>query len=163
MQIQVNSDKNIEVDSQFGAFVRGEAGRALGRFKDRLTRVEFYLSDVNGPRFGTQDKRCLLEARPARHRPLVVRATAATVDSAVRISLSKLRNALETLFARLRTRRTTARTTKKSAATATKPTKRVAAKKAASKAATSEAPASSGRSPKKKGIYQARRKSWPKR
>jgi hypothetical protein len=180
MEIQVNSDKNIAVDSRLALFVRGEAGRALERFKDKLTRVEFHLSDVNGPKFGTRDKRCLVEARPARHRPLVARATAATVRSAIEMSLSKLRSALETFYGRLRTSRTTTRTRTESqsalplvADTRARPTKRTAAKKVAvkkaasnqpaSKQLASKQPASSERGPKKQGIYRARRKAWPKR
>jgi hypothetical protein len=191
MQIQVNSDKNIAVDGNLALFVRGQAGRALQQFKDKLTRVEFHLSDVNGPKFATHDKRCLVEARPARHRPLAVRATAPTVRSAICISLSRLRNALETFFGRLRTRRTIAKRTAKSAlpraarkgtqskdlieqpieyavrsrqkSAATRRLIPPAAKKAIVKKAASKQPASGGRGPKKKKIYQARRKAWPRR
>jgi hypothetical protein len=182
MRIQVNSDKNIVVDSRLALFVRGEADRALERFKDKLTRVEFHLSDVNGPKFATHDKRCLVEARPARHRPLAVRATAATVRSAVRLSLTRLRNALETSFGRLRTRRTIAKRTAKLALprvsrkgtqskqliaqpigyAGQRPTKGTAAKKPLAKKTMSKQ-ASGGRGLEKKKIYQARRKAWPKR
>lgn len=189
MQIQVNSDKNIEVGSKLALFVRGKASRALRPFEHKLTRVEFHLSDVNGPRFGKLDKRCLAEARPARHPPLAVRATAPTVRSAIQISLSKLQSALATFFGRLSTRRMAAKRTaksalaragrrgateltrpteynaparKKSAATA-RPTKQASPKKIVVENAASKQPASGGRGPKKKKIYQARRRAWPKR
>jgi hypothetical protein len=193
MQIQVNSDKTIAVDERLSLFVRSKAGRALERFRNNLTRVEFHLSDVNGPRFGKQDKRCLVEARPARNRPLAVRAMAPTVRSAVMISLSKLRGALETYFGRLHARRTvanrtaksalpraarkrtqskelipqpinyTARPRKQSASEGTPSAQRPAAKKAVAKSEASKQLASDGRGPRKKKIYQARRKAWPKR
>jgi hypothetical protein len=168
MKIQVNSDKNIAVDTRVVGFVSGELNRSLRRFKDKLTRVEVHLSDVNSHKFGKQDKRCMIEARPARHRPLAVTARAATVRSAVKDSLSKLRSALETFFDRATSRRTSARRApaarKAIRRTAVKKTaRRTATKKAASKTAAAQPPASDGRRPKKKAIYQARRKSWPAR
>lgn len=63
-----------------------------------MTRIDFHLSDVNSSKFATHDKRCFAEARPAGHRPLTVTASAGTVNSTVRRSLSKLRNALDSFF-----------------------------------------------------------------
>jgi hypothetical protein len=193
VRILVNSDKNILVDMQFKRFVRGETNRILSRFKDKLTRVEFHLRDVNSHKFGTRDKRCLVEARPAGHQSVTVTAAAATVESAVGSALSKMRRALETFFARIGSRRTAdrraaSRSLRRSASRkkavfeesrahqigeigsrkASAPTRASSRKRATAtrpsvaKATASRRPAS-GRSPKKKGIYQARRKSWPKR
>ena len=100
MRIQINSDKNIGVDTRVTHFVEGEANRVLKRFAGKLTRVEFHLSDVNAHKFGTHDKRCLVEARPAGHRPLTVSNAAATVPAAVGGVLIKLRSALQALFGR---------------------------------------------------------------
>jgi hypothetical protein len=187
LQIQVNSDKNITVDAEFTGFVRDEVNRALARFKDKLTRVEVHLSDVNSLKFGKQDKRCMVEARPAGHRPLVTTMSSANIDSAVRGSLNKLRTALDTLFARTGKARKTARPlepvstpartsgrkaaskkrtgrpAKRSAGVARKSPKRATAKKTSEATETTEPQAVSGRGPKKKGIYRARRKAWPKR
>jgi len=158
LKIQVNSDKNIKVDDRVSSFVRREANHALERFKSKLTRVEFYLSDVNSHKFAALDKRCKVEARPAGRKPLGVTMTAGTVRSAVQGSLTKLQNALEKHFGRLtRTSRgpKAVAAVKVSAISAAQPAKRAAAKKTAA--------ASAGRGPKKKMIYQARRKSWPMR
>lgn len=167
MQIQVNSDKNIKVDERVASFVRNEADRALSPFKRRLTRVEFHLSDVNSHKFAALDKRCKVEARPAGRKPLGVTMTAGTVRSAVQGSLAKLQSALEKYFGRLtRTSRGPKVTAalKRSAATAAQPAKRAAArKKTAAAKSGSTAAASTARAPKKKMIYQARRKSWPMR
>ena len=84
MEIQVNSDKNVLVDSQVIRFIGAEVNRVLKRFAGRLTRVEVHLSDVNSHKFRTNDKRCLIEARPARHLPLTASSQAPTVREALR-------------------------------------------------------------------------------
>jgi hypothetical protein len=166
LKIQVNSDKNISTDARLIDFVRGEAQRALGRYKSRLTRVEFHLSDVNSHKFGRQDKRCLVEVRPADRKPLAVTMAAATVDAAVRGSLSKLQSALETIFGRLSsTRRRVSQAASPRVLipdAGTKRIKREAPKKTVAKKPVRKETATTGREPKKKGIHLARRKSWPR-
>ena len=100
MQIQVNSDKNIRMDARLVSFVQGESERALERYQGRLMRLEVHLSDVNSHKFGPEDKRCRIEARPARRQPVVVTMTAGNVRAAVQGSLAKLQNALEKYFGR---------------------------------------------------------------
>jgi hypothetical protein len=104
MRIQINSDKNIAVDTRVIQFVRGEVNRMLKRFATKLTRVEVHLSDVNSRKFGTNDKRCLIEARPARYRSLSATNRAQTVRLAVGGALTKLRSGLETFYGRLEKR-----------------------------------------------------------
>src|SRR5262249_2071857 len=101
---QINSDKNIAVDTRVIQFARGEVNRVLKRFAGRLTRVEVHLSDVNSRKFGVNDKRCLIEARPARHRPLSAANRASTVRQAIGGALIKLRAGLEPFFGRLESR-----------------------------------------------------------
>ena len=101
MRIRINSDKNIAVDAQVIGFVETEVNRVLTRFIGKLTRVEIHLSDVNSDKFGEFDKRCLIEARPAGHRPLAASDRAATVEQAVRSAVGKLRSSLQTFFGRL--------------------------------------------------------------
>ena len=194
MKVQLNSDKNIAVDRRVNQFVREEVKRAIGRFSGKLTRIEIHLSDVNGrSKAGTPDKRCMVEARPAGHRPMAVTMVARNMRSAVQGSLSKLRNALETFFGRAGRYRTrterqgiqspsprtrgkrvvTPRPAKRtegtvtsrngSAATASKAVQRAPGHPAAAWSTNGNLRASTGRGPKKKAIYQARRKSWPKR
>jgi hypothetical protein len=185
MKIQVNSDKNVVIDSQTTRLLKEEVNRVLERFIDKLTRVEIHLSDVNGPKPGKHDTLCLLEARPAGHQPVTVSMKAASVEAALRGSLPKLRRALETLFGRLGAvstsasranaglptpRRTGSKSiSKRAVAAAPNPRKTSAVKKTATKqaapkkAATKKVAKGSGRPVKKKAIYQARRKSSPKR
>lgn len=186
MKVQLNSDKNIAVDRRVNQFVRAEVKRAVGRFSRRLTRIEIHLSDVNSRgKAGRPDKRSMVEARPAGHRPLAVTMTASNVRTAVQGSLAKMRNALETFFGRIGRYRTktarngfgppSPRTLGKRVVALRPPVRRTEAapssrngsadsrRKAVRPAPGKPGAASSARSPRKKAIYQARRKSWPKR
>jgi hypothetical protein len=171
VRIQINSDKNIGVDTRVVHFVEGEANRVLKRFAGKLTRVEFHLSDVNAHKFGTHDKRCLVEARPAGHRPLTVSNAAATVPAAVGGVLIKLRSALQALFGRTgERRRQDAPAPIRKARPVAEPersagNKKVAAAGAAAAAQTGDGEKAVGseRGPKKKRIHRARREAWPRR
>ena len=71
MQIQINTDHNIEGDEKLAQEVETAVRDVLGHFSSQLTRVEVHLSDENSDqKSGTEDKRCLLEAQPAGHQPL---------------------------------------------------------------------------------------------
>lgn len=101
MRIQLNSDKNIAVDERLTQFIEREVNGGLKGFISRLTRVEVFLSDVNSHKPGIRDKRCLIEARPARHRPLVTSNQAGTIKDATKGALTKLRSSLQTFFGRM--------------------------------------------------------------
>ena len=101
MRIQINSDKNVVVDAQLASLIRGDVNRVLKRFTHKLTRVEVHLSDVNSHKPGPLDKRCLVEARAARHRPLTASSRAAKIEGAVKGALRKLRSSLQTFSGRL--------------------------------------------------------------
>ena len=104
MQIYVHSDHTIRVDTRVFAFVEGRARSTLERFQRRITRLEFHLSDVNSHKSSVQEKRCVIEARPAGSHPVVVMMAAANTRSAVTGSLSKLKAALERTLARSHSR-----------------------------------------------------------
>jgi hypothetical protein len=167
MKIQANSDKTIQVDAVLTHFVEDEASRLLDRFAKKLTRVEVHLSDIDNTRTGQADKRCLVEARPAGGRPLTADAIATTTGSVITEALKKMQRLLTTFFGKKGRPATdvsapepkpkqTKSAAKKTAAKKT--AKKTAAKKTAAKKPTKLSP----RGPKKKGVYQARRKSWPR-
>jgi len=156
VRIQINSDKNIAVDAQVIGFVETEVNRVLTRFIGKLTRVEVHLSDVNSEKFGEFDKRCLIEARPAGHRPLAASDRAPTTEQAVRSALGKLRSSLQTFFGRLGKTPGAPVEKRASKRAVTKAAKRPATKSAIKRATKKVA------APKKKAIYQARRKGWPR-
>jgi hypothetical protein len=124
MKIQVNSGKNVATDARTTRLIEDKVKQALKNFAGRLTRVEVHLSDVNSHKFGVQDKRCLIEVRPARHRPLTVRSAGRTPAGAVRDALTKLRSSLHTFYGRLEAKRPTraaiAKATRRPAAAARK-------------------------------------------
>jgi hypothetical protein len=171
MKIQANSDKTIQVDAVLTHFVEDEASRLLDRFAKRLTRVEVHLSDIDNTRTGQADKRCLVEARPAGGRPLTADAIATTTGSAITEALKKMQRLLTTFFGKKGRPATDVsapaskpktKAAPKKSAVKKSPTKKTAKKTAAKKAAAKKPTKLSPRGPKKKGVYQARRKSWPK-
>ncbi len=165
MKIQVNSDTTIAVDASLICFVEGEVRRVLSRFAIRLTRVEVHLSDVDSKKMGQTNKRCLIEVRPTGARPLNASAQAAKMAYAVSHALGKMQRSLTTFFGR-RGRSAAAVSTPvlrgkmAVARRATLATKKVAVVK---RVAVEKPTKLSPRGPKRKGIYQARRKSWPTR
>ena len=222
MKIQINSDKQITMDSNLRIVLEAELKRALERFEGRLTRIEVHLSDVNSSKPGLFDKHCAIEARPAGHKPVSVTHAAATVESATRGAAGKLKRLLDTSFGKVSAKgaRETVRTQGSSVAwsralkklerldaalsemlqepvadepqierhvqAATNALNKVrsiieskpregegsgAVRRDAKKVSgapmkkrdTTESVAQSGRSPKKKQVYRARRKAWPAR
>ncbi len=101
MQVQINSDNSVAVDSELSRLVEADVNRALERFGSRITRVEVHLSDVNGEKAGGDDKRCLMEARPAGHDPVAASDQAKTMEEAARGAAHKLQRLLSSLFGRL--------------------------------------------------------------
>jgi hypothetical protein len=60
-----------------------------------LTRMEVHLSDENAAKGGADDKKCVLEARPAGQQPVAVTHHAASLDEAYLGALEKLSRLLE--------------------------------------------------------------------
>ena len=102
MIIQVNTDSNIEGNRDVKQQVKAEIGNSLEHFGGKITRVEVHLSDENSDKkFGTEDKRCLLEARLAGLRPVAVSHQAATLEQAVEGAVEKLKRSLDSTLGRL--------------------------------------------------------------
>ncbi len=102
MQIQINTDGNIEGDDRLAQQVEAVVRDALDRFAAQITRVEVHLSDENSDKkVGTEDKRCLLEARLAGLQPIAVTDRAATLEQAVEGAVQKLTHSLESTLGRL--------------------------------------------------------------
>ncbi len=103
MQIQINTDKNVDGHEQFAAQARSVVEGAIDRFRDRITRVEVHISDQNGKKSGLNDKRCVMEARMEGRAHAAVSHDAATVEDAVDGAAEKLARAIEHTIARLAT------------------------------------------------------------
>ncbi|MDB5350465.1 MAG: Sigma 54 modulation protein / ribosomal protein [Planctomycetota bacterium] len=101
MQVQVHTDNHISGREALVDRVETEVEGTLSRFAGRLTRVEVFLSDENGPKHGSDDKRCLMEARIAGHQPLTVTHHAATLDEAIAGAALKLEHNLDHTLGKL--------------------------------------------------------------
>jgi ribosome-associated translation inhibitor RaiA len=104
MQIQINTDKNIRAHAAFTAALTERIGNALGRFSDRITRLEVHVSDENGGKSSPDDKRCMLEARLEGRQPVSVVHLSATVDQAVDGAVDKMLRMIESTLDRLHDR-----------------------------------------------------------
>ncbi len=102
MQIQLNTDHNIEAHEGLSNHVSAVVEAALSRFGDRVTRVEVHLSDENGDKSGQDDKRCMMEVRLAGRQPIAVTHHADSVHMAIDGAVAKLERAVETISGRSR-------------------------------------------------------------
>jgi ribosome-associated translation inhibitor RaiA len=100
MQILVNSDHHITGSESVTERVQSIVEDSLERFADRITRVEVFLSDVNGAKHGARDKRCVMEARAAGVAPVAASNEAPTVLEAIEGAAAKLQRALGHTFGR---------------------------------------------------------------
>jgi len=101
MQVQINTDRNIEGREALADHVRGVVESALSRFSDHITRVEVHLSDENSDKkVGHDAIRCMLEARLEGRQPIAVTHQAPTVDQAVDGAADKLTRLIESTLER---------------------------------------------------------------
>ena len=102
MQIQINTDHNIDGREALAAQVSGTVESALSRFSDHITRVEVHLSDENSAKKGHNDKRCMMEARLEGRQPIAVTHEAPELDQAVAGAADKLARSIENTLGKLR-------------------------------------------------------------
>jgi ribosome-associated translation inhibitor RaiA len=102
MIILINTDHNIDGDDALTRAIEATVRGTLDRFSEQLTRVSIHLSDENSDKkFGTEDMRCMLEARLAGLQPISVSHSAGSVEQAVDGAVEKLKNSLESTIGRL--------------------------------------------------------------
>jgi len=102
MQVQVNTDDNVEGREELVRRVEAEVGHTLSHFGDQITRVEVHLSDEDSDKSGRNDKRCLMEARLAGRQPIAVSNHAGSLDEAFSGAAEKLKRALQSTLGRLK-------------------------------------------------------------
>lgn len=95
MQVEVTTDGQVGGTSEFISQVEEAVTAVLAHHVNSLTRVEVHLGDENGGKGGSDDKRCTLEARPKKRRPVAVTHHAASRAEALRGALQKLAKLLE--------------------------------------------------------------------
>jgi hypothetical protein len=106
MDLQFNTDNQIDGTGDMEARAREIVDGALSRFAGRLTRVELHLADETSPaKGGSADIRCTMEARPEGLKPMAVTHHDADPDAAMRGAAKKLVRALDSEFGKLDKRR----------------------------------------------------------
>lgn len=101
MQLQLNTDSNIEGDERLTEIAEDIVTSALGHLGSRITRVEVHLSDANAAKGGSDDILCTVEARPEGLQPMVTTHSDANVEAALRGASKKMRAALDSQFGKL--------------------------------------------------------------
>jgi ribosome-associated translation inhibitor RaiA len=102
MQIQINSDQNVEGLEVLTDDVIGIVESALNRFSKHITRVEVHLSDENSDKkAGYKAMRCMMEARLENRQPIAVTDQAETLDQAVDNAADQLARKIESTLGRL--------------------------------------------------------------
>lgn len=104
MQIQVNHGPDIHGGESLIERVQQIVSDSVGRFADRITRIEVHLADENSSKGGEKDKRCTLEARLAGHQPIAVTHQAESVPLAIDGATHKLEKALSHTLGKLEAR-----------------------------------------------------------
>ena len=101
MQIQINTDRNIEGHERLEAHYTSEIEKAFHRFDERITRVEVHFSDENSAKTGVGEKKCLIEARVGGLNPFVVSNFADTTEKAFNGAVDKIKKVMTTSFEKL--------------------------------------------------------------
>lgn len=101
MNVQVNTDHNIEGSEDLNTFIKSRLSEDFSRFNNAITRIEVHITDQNAHKSGAQDKKCLLEARVANRQPVVVSHNAETVHQAFEAASDKLMRSLNSMVGRL--------------------------------------------------------------
>ena len=104
MKIQVNTDDNIQGSEELEQQTQATVESVLGHLAEHITRVEIHLSDENSAKGGSDDKRCMMEARLENHQPVAVTDEAATIDQAIDGAAEKLKRSLDHTLGRLHDR-----------------------------------------------------------
>ncbi len=106
MQVQVNTDNNIQGREALVERVTKTVIDSLARFSDHVTRVEVHLIDEAPGKTGPHDQRCMMEARLEGFQPLAASDSSSTLDAAVDGAAAKLVRQIDTHLGRVRDRRT---------------------------------------------------------
>jgi ribosomal subunit interface protein len=101
MQIQINTDHNIEGHQALSVEVSSVVENALSRFSKHITQVDVHLSDENSnKKGGHDDMRCLIETHLEGRQPIAVSDQADTLDKAVAGATDKLAHLIENTLER---------------------------------------------------------------
>jgi len=96
MQLLVSTDNHISGRASLTRRVEAAVKTALGRFGDRITRIDVHFSDQNNAaKSGVDDKRCVIEARLAGVQPVTASDGSEALFQALNGALRKLQSILD--------------------------------------------------------------------
>ena len=98
MDFQFNTDSSVMGTENVAERIEAQLRQKLGRFEERLTRLEVHVTDDNADKGGAADKSCRIEARPRGGEPVSVTGHAGDVDGAARQAGSKMASLLDSRF-----------------------------------------------------------------
>ncbi|HVL55257.1 MAG TPA: HPF/RaiA family ribosome-associated protein [Burkholderiaceae bacterium] len=104
MQVQTNTDDTVTGRVELAERVESIVESALDRFRDRITRVEVHLNDENKAKGGSDDKRCMMEARIKGLEPIAVTHHAGSLIEAIEGAADKLERAIDNRLGKLEDR-----------------------------------------------------------
>lgn len=102
MHIQINSDKNIDININSKQIYKSKTEKKLERFENIISRIEVHLSDENAEKSGLNDKKCLIEARMQNRQPIIVTDTSDVIEKSFASALNKLTRKLDTIVGKMR-------------------------------------------------------------
>ena len=102
IQIQVNVANNIEGHEVLSVWASDTVKDRLSRQSEHITRVDGHLTDENGGKSGSNDKRCTMEARLGNRQPIAVMHHAAALREASVGTMGKLTRVIDTTLGKLR-------------------------------------------------------------
>ena len=98
MNIELRTDNHIQNSDRLITYVREELNQEFQRHSERITHFSVHLSDENGAKGGDDDIRCMIEARPAGLKPVVVNHRGHNIDTAIHGAIDRLKRSLEHAF-----------------------------------------------------------------
>ncbi|RKG38912.1 HPF/RaiA family ribosome-associated protein [Acinetobacter rongchengensis] len=98
MNIEIRTDKNIQNSERLITYVREELNQEFQRHSERITQFSVHLSDENGDKGGDDDIRCMVEAKAAGLKPVVVTHKAKNIDLALHGAIERVKRSLEHVF-----------------------------------------------------------------
>jgi ribosomal subunit interface protein len=104
MQVQTNTDHNVEHTNALTTHVETVVTEMLSRFSDQTTRVIVHLSEGKDSKNPHGDHRCMMEAHIKNHAPVVANDHAESMHQAIHHTAEKLKRALDTTLGKLNTK-----------------------------------------------------------
>jgi ribosome-associated translation inhibitor RaiA len=99
--VQVHANPEIQAGENLTTEVEALVASVVERFADRISRVQVHLGDENSSaKRGSNDKRCMMEARIDGAAPVAVTELAPTIEQALNGAADKLERSLDSRLGR---------------------------------------------------------------